>query len=112
MVKTDSVQRKFDHVRAAKSFNPGHYVRRIPEIVTVSYLAFFTTILAKNVLWPAGDQTDVIRVGVASFPLGLFLSFAYPGDRSGAFVVVSLAAVLNAMVIFYLSRWIIRRISH
>jgi len=87
-------------------------MRRIPAILTVAYLIIFAIVFVKNVYWPVGDQTDVIRVGIASFPIGFFLSFAYPGGRNGAFLAVSLPALLNAAAIFYVSRWMIRRYSN
>ena len=79
-------------------------MKRLPLILSVCYLAIFSGVLIKNVYWSVGDQTDVIRVGIASFPIGLVLSFIYPGDRNGAFVAVSLAGVLNALAIYYLAR--------
>jgi hypothetical protein len=90
----------------------GYLMRRIPVILTVAYLAIVAIVLVKNVIWSIGDQTDVIRVGLATFPIGLILSFVYPGGRNGAFVAVSLPALLNAAVIFYLSRWVTRRFSN
>jgi len=86
-------------------------MRRLPLILAGVYLAIYTTVLVNNVYWPVGDQTDVIRAGFAAFPIGLWLSFSYPGERGGAFVAVSLAAVLNAVLIFFVSRWLIRRLS-
>ena len=86
--------------------------KRIPITLTIAYLLIYATVLVRNVVWSIGDQTDVIRAGFAAFPVGLFLSFAYPGERNGAFVAVSLAAVLNAVAIFYLSSWIVRRNSN
>ena len=86
-------------------------MKRLPLILSVTYLAVFVGILIKNVCWPVGDQTDVIRVGIASFPIGLLLSFSYPGDRNGAFVAVSLAAILNAGAIYYLARRYVRQNS-
>jgi len=86
-------------------------MRRIPLILAVIYLTIFTTVLLRNVYWSIGDQTDVIYTGIAAFPLGLILSLFYPGERNGAFICVSVAAVLNAVLIFYVSRWTIRRFS-
>ena len=85
-------------------------MKRIPMVLTIAYLSIYATVLIRNVWWPVGDQTDVIRAGVAAFPVGLLLSFVYPGGRNGAFVAVSLAAVLNATAIFYGSRLAISQI--
>jgi len=87
-------------------------MNRIPIILAIAYLGVYTAVLVNNVYWPVGDQTDVIRAGLAAFPIGLLLSFSYPGEREGAFVAVSLAAVLNAVALFYLSRWAVRRFSN
>ena len=86
-------------------------MRRIPIALTTTYLLVYMIVLVRNVVWSVGDQTDVIRAGIAPFPIGLLLSFSYPGDRNGAFVAVSLAAAFNA-VIFFLSRLVIRKISN
>lgn len=86
-------------------------MKRLPLILSVSYLAIFTGVLIKNVYWSVGDQTDVIRTGIAAFPIGLWLSFNYPGDRNGAFVAVSLAAILNTIAIYYLTRHLTRHKS-
>jgi len=83
-------------------------MKRIPMFLTIAYLSIYTVVLIRNVWWPVGDQTDVIRAGIAAFPIGLLLSFVYPGERNGAFIAVSLAAVLNATLIFYVSRLAIR----
>jgi hypothetical protein len=85
-------------------------MKRMPVILAVLYLTIFTTVLLRNV-HGGGDQVDVINTGIASFPLGLILSLFYPGERNGAFIAVSLAAFLNAVSIFYVSRWAIRRFS-
>ena len=74
-------------------------------------MPIYAGVLVENIYWPVGDQTDVIRAGIAAFPIGLLLSFFYPGGRNGAFFVVTLAAVLNAVLIFYGSRWAIRRFN-
>lgn len=79
-------------------------MKRLPLMLSVCYLTIFAGVLIKNVFWSVGDQTDVIRPGIAAFPIGLWLSFNYPGDRNGAFVAVSMAAILNAIVIYYLTR--------
>lgn len=79
-------------------------MKRLPLILSGCYLAIFSGVLIKNVYWSVGDQTDVIRPGIAAFPIGLWLSFNYPGDRNGAFVAVSMAAILNAVAIYYLTR--------
>jgi hypothetical protein len=84
-------------------------MKRTPLILTMAYLTLFASVLIKNVCWSVGDQTDVIRVGIASFPIGLILSFTYPGDRNGAFAAVSLAALLNAAIIYFVARRIIQR---
>jgi hypothetical protein len=84
-------------------------MKRMPLILTVTYLMIFTSVLVRYACWPIGDQTDVVKVGIASFPIGLLLSFVYPGGRTGAFAAVSLAALLNAMAIYYLTRKFIRQ---
>ena len=86
-------------------------MRRMPIILAMVYLVIFTAVLVRNLFWPAGDQTDVIRAGIAAFPFGLVLSFFYPGGRNGAFVAVSMMAVLNAVAIYCLSALVIRRFS-
>jgi hypothetical protein len=78
--------------------------RHIPLLVTAAYVLIYATVLIKNTIWSVGDQTDVIRAGIAAFPLGLILSFGYPGGRTGAFVAVSVCAAINAVVIFFLTR--------
>ncbi len=78
--------------------------RHIPLLVTAAYLLVYATVLVNNTIWSVGDQTDVIRAGIAAFPLGLILSFAYPGGRTGAFVAVSACAAVNAVVIFVFAR--------
>ena len=86
-------------------------MRRIPVVLALTYLAIYAGVLVKNIYWPVGDQTDVIRAGIAAFPIGLLLSFFYPGGSYGAFFVVTLAAILNAVLIFYASRRVIRRFN-
>jgi len=86
-------------------------MRRIPVVLALTYLAIYAGVLVKNIYWPVGDQTDVIRAGIAAFPTGLLLSLFYPGGRYGAFFVVTLAAILNAVLIFYASRRVIRRFN-
>jgi hypothetical protein len=78
--------------------------RHIPLGAVIVYAGIFATVLIKNVVWSVGDQTDVIRAGLAAFPLGLIASFAYPGGRNGAFVAVSICAVINALAIYILAR--------
>jgi hypothetical protein len=85
-------------------------MKRIPVALTVAYLSIYTTVLIQSLWWPVGDQTDVIRAGIAVFPIGLLLSFFYPEGLNDAFIAVSLAAVLNAAAIFYGSHLAIRRI--
>lgn len=80
----------------------------LPAILTGLYVAFYLGVLIRNVYWSDGDQTDVIRTGIAAFPIGLLLSFAYPGGRTGAFVAVSMAAAGNALLIFWIS-WLLCR---
>jgi hypothetical protein len=79
--------------------------QRLPMLLAGIYALFFTAVLVKNVIWSVGDQTDVIRVGLAAFPLGLITSFVYPGGREGAFVAVGVCGALNTWVIYLLSRW-------
>lgn len=90
---------------------PRQGMKRLPITLAIAYLAVFAAVLANNVFWPGGDQTDVIRAGLAAFPVGYILAFSYPGGRTGAFVAVTLAALLNAFVIFYASRRFVRRNS-
>jgi hypothetical protein len=73
-------------------------------MAAIVYCAIFLSVLIKNVIWPVGDQTDVIHAGIAAFPLGLVVSFAYPGGREGAFVAVSVCAAINAAAIYLLAR--------
>jgi len=76
----------------------------MPLAAVIGYSAIFLSVLIKNTIWSVGDQTDVIHVGIAAFPLGLLLSFAYPGGRQGAFVAVSVCALINAAAIYLLVR--------
>jgi hypothetical protein len=55
-------------------------MRRIPVVLALTYLAIYAGVLVKNIYWSVGDQTDVIRAGIAAFPIGLLLSFFYPGE--------------------------------
>jgi hypothetical protein len=52
-----------------------------------------------------GDWTDLISVGVAAFPFGLVLAFTYPGTREEMFFVISLAAIVNAAIIYFVPHW-------
>jgi hypothetical protein len=79
--------------------------RRLPFIVAGSYAAVYLAVLLKNVIWSVGDQTDVIRTGMAAFPLGLVASLTFPGGRNGAFIAVSVCAAVNVVVLFLLTRW-------
>jgi hypothetical protein len=83
----------------------------LPHLLTTGYAFFYSAVLVKNVVYSVGDQTDVIRAGIAAFPLGLLLSFAYPGGRTGAFVAVSCCALLNAIAIFCYTHSLVRRNS-
>ena len=83
-------------------------MKRLPAFLTIAYLSFYIAVLGRSVIWSVGDQTDVIMAGLAAFPIGFFLSFSYPGGRTGAFVAVSIAAAVNAVCIFYVTRWVVR----
>ena len=85
--------------------------RYLPLTAAAIYSWIFLSVLVKNVVWPVGDQTDVIRAGVAAFPLGLIASFAYPGGRNDAFVVVSACAAINAAAIYLIVRRLTRSVS-
>jgi hypothetical protein len=87
-------------------------VSRVPIAVSIVYLGIFAGVLVRNVWWPVWGSDRRHLNWSRCFPIGLLLSVSYPGERTGAFVAVSLAAVSNAVVIFYISRWIIRRISN
>lgn len=84
------------------------YRKFVPGVLTAGYLVFYLVVLLNNTIWSVGDQTDVIRTGAAAFPIGLLLSFMYPGTRDGAFAAISICAVLNAVVIYLVSRWHVR----
>ena len=83
--------------------------RRLPGVLAASYALLFSAVLIKNVIWPVGDQTDVIRVGIAAFPLGLIMSLAYPGGRDGAFVAVAICGALNAVILYFAVTWFVDR---
>lgn len=85
--------------------------RRIPFVAATVYAGIFLAVLIKNIVWPVGDQTDVIRAGIAAFPLGLIVSFAYPGGRNGAFVTVSACAAINAVAIYFIARYLCRSVT-
>ncbi len=85
--------------------------RRVPFVAVTAYAGIFLAVLIKNIVWPVGDQTDVIRAGIAAFPLGLIASFAYPGSRSGAFLAVSVCAAINAVAIYFLARHFCRSVT-
>jgi hypothetical protein len=87
-------------------------VKRLPLILSAAYLVMYAAVLLKNVVWSVGDQTDVVRTGIAAFPLGLLISVGYPGGRAGAFMAVSVAAVLNALIILVVSQWIVGRLRN
>ncbi len=76
--------------------------RRLPTIAAAIYAVFFAAVLIKNIVWSVGDQTDVIRAGFAAFPLGVIMSFAYPGGRNGAFVAVAFCGAFNTALIYFL----------
>ena len=86
-------------------------MKRLPITLALIYLLIYSGVLMRHVFWSTGDQTDVVKAGLAAFPVGLLLSLFYPGERTGVFVAVTLAAALNAVLIFYISRWLIRRMS-
>ena len=70
--------------------------RRIaPPIATALYLAFFGVVLIRNVVWPVGDETDVLRVAAAALPSGALL-VVFPGDRNQAFWFLGVCAMVNA----------------
>ena len=82
--------------------------RQLPILLALAYAAFYVAVLVKNVIYSVGDQTDVIRAGIAAFPLGWILSLKYPGGRNGAFVAVSCCALLNTLAIYYYTRSFVR----
>jgi hypothetical protein len=82
--------------------------RRIPLVAAAIYAGIFLAVLIKSIVWSVGDQTDVIRAGIAAFPLGLIVSFAYPGGRNGAFAAVAVCAAINAVVIYFIVRRLVR----
>jgi hypothetical protein len=69
----------------------------------------YAAVLIKNLVWSAGDQTDVIRAGFAALPLGLITALTFPGGRREAFVAVSACAAINVACIFLLCRWFARK---
>lgn len=74
--------------------------RRIaPAIATALYLAFFGVVLIRNVVWPAGDETDVLRVAAAALPSGVLL-VVFPGDRNQAFWFLGVCAMINAVLLY------------
>ena len=77
--------------------------------ITALYLIVYSAVLANNIFWSVGDQTDVIRAGVAAVLLGIIVSFTYPGDRDGAFFAVTICACINAIAMYYIVRWFTRR---
>jgi hypothetical protein len=85
--------------------------RRLPAVLAASYALLFAAVLMKNVIWPIGDQTDVIRAGIAAFPLGLIMSLSYPGGRDGAFVAVAICGALNTVILYFAIRWFADRLQ-
>ena len=80
----------------------------IPALAVVLYGLVYSAVLMKNVFWSVGDQTDVIRCGIAALPLGYVISFVYPGGRTGAFVAVTLCAALNICILYFGLRHLLR----
>jgi hypothetical protein len=85
--------------------------RHLPILLALAYAAFYVAVLVKNVIYSVGDQTDVIRAGIAALPLGWVLAFTYPGGRNGAFVAVSCCALLNTIAIFFYTHSLVRNSS-
>lgn len=86
--------------------------RFLPGGTAVLYAIGYLIVLAKNIFWSVGDQTDVVRAGLAAAPLGIIVSFNYPGDRDGAFVAVTTCAGINAVALYYIVRWFTRRVEN
>jgi hypothetical protein len=85
--------------------------KHLPLLLAIAYAASYVAVLVKNVVFSVGDQTDVIRAGIAAWPLGWVLSYTYPGGRNGAFIAVSCCALLNTLAIFYYIRSLFRNSS-
>jgi hypothetical protein len=54
------------------------FPRIAPAIATALYLAFFGVVLIRNVVWPVGDETDVLRVAAAALPSAVCSSLYSP----------------------------------
>jgi hypothetical protein len=82
--------------------------RRIfPALTTALYLVFFAVVLFRNVHWPVGDETDVLRVAAAALPTGALL-IVFSGDRDQAFWFLGICALVNAallhLIVYTVSR--------
>jgi hypothetical protein len=86
-------------------------LRYIPAGLTIAYILFYTAILLRYTIWPIGDQSDVVHEGVAAFSGGFIASFVYPGGRTGTFVCVSIFAAINAVLIYMITRRLLRKPS-
>jgi hypothetical protein len=78
------------------------FPRIAPAIATALYLAFFGAVLIRNVVWPVGDETDVLRVAAAALPSGVLL-VVFPGDRNQAFWFLGVCAMINAMLLYLIA---------
>jgi len=78
--------------------------RFLPAGIAILYAIVYLIVLANNIFWSVGDQTDVVRAGLAAAPLGVIVSSTYPGDRSGAFFAVTMCACINTVALYYIVR--------
>jgi hypothetical protein len=87
--------------------------RRLPLILTGVYLALF--ILAVILIFTGDDALSGIFAIVLSAPWSGLLGKLLPGAGSGNLVlglgVTVIGAALNASLIYFLSRWIVGKLT-
>jgi len=82
-------------------------MKKVPLITTAGYVTLFLAVFVNNVFWPVGDDTDVIRVGLAALPASLLTAPFAVGNRNEVFALLAFAATLNTVGIYVITRFLV-----
>lgn len=86
-------------------------LRRLPTILTAIYLIL--VLLSIIPIFTGGDALSGIFAILLTLPWSALLSNLLPGSGSVAvgLLVVVVGAAVNAAIIYFVSRWLVRRVA-
>jgi hypothetical protein len=86
-------------------------LRKLPAILTVIYLIL--VLLSAIPIFTGGDALSGIFAIVLTAPWPMLLGNLVSGDSiTAGLLLVAVGAAINAVIIYYVSRWIVSRLAH